>query len=383
MKLTRLKRVVRGVALTSLVGCGAVNSLKHKKGGGDSASATKAPSPGGDAAQTSGPSLSLKLTASYKVRPVDVLVVRDGSSHGQPMDSRIQSALPVLSARLWNLATTVSTLHVAVLDHYFGPDNQDPTKPQIKTAKPIIDPNRSAQVLWAESTSAVDFSAAMLARVDIAGTRGGNARPASVLKAAYDESRTPNGGDMGSLMRPDAFWSILYIGTELNPDDPLDQTDIASALKDHTAGYQISALAIDKAGCSFAGTNKPQQANDKNLPQRNLEVKLQEMTNGIFGSVCAETYSLFMDDFVQNGTGSQYFPVDLPSAVQASSIKIFMADGSPVKDFSYVAGTRQIQVSTLIPNGQTYTIQANVDATSAPVISTDPGDPAVPTAMPK
>ena len=370
------------IAVSGLVGCGAAKPFGHKRTADSAGSAAPAAAPAGDATQAAGPAVNLNLKASYQTRPVDVLIVRDGDSHGQPMDSRIKAALPVLSARLWNLATSASTMHVAVLDHYFGPENQDPNKPQIKTATPIKDPKKPDLVLAAENIPMADFSAALLARVSIAGSRGGSARPASVLKAAYDEARSPNGGDMGGLMRPEAFWSVLYIGSVLNPDDPLDQSDIAAVLKDHAGGYRISALTIDKAGCSFAGLDHPQQANSKNLPQRNLEAKMQEMTGGVFGSVCAETYSLFMDDFVKQGTGSQYFSVDLPMPLQASSIKIFSDQGAPVKEFSYVQGSKQIQVSTLIANGQSFVIRANADLSVEPIVSVDPGDSAVPTALP-
>jgi len=372
-----------GLVFSGLVSCGSVKSFKHKRSADNGGTAAPAVASTGDANQGGGPAINLNLTASYQTRPVDLLIVRDGDSHGQPMDSRIKAALPVLSARLWNLTASVSTLHVAVLDHYFDAYNQDPKNPQIKTATPIKDPKKPDLVLAAENIPAAEFSAAILSRVSIAGSRGGSARPASVLKAAFDEARLPNGGDMGGLMRPEAFWSVLYIGSELNPDDPLDQSDVAALLKDHAAGYRISALTIDKAGCSFAGVDRPQQANSKNQPQRNLEAKMQEMTGGVFGSVCAETYSLFMDDFVKQGTGTQYFSVDLPTPLQASSIKIFSAQGAPVKEFSYVPGAKQIQVSTLIASGQSFVIRANADLSVDPIVSTDPGDPGVPTALPR
>ena len=81
-------------------------------------------------------------------------------------------------------------------------------------------------------------------------------------------------------------------------------------------------MAPNATGCAFAGVDPPRETNPKHDPQRNLEIKLQELTGGIFGSICAKTYALFMDDFANLGTGTAYFPVTLPAAVKAETIQI-------------------------------------------------------------
>jgi hypothetical protein len=301
-------------------------------------------------------------------------------------------SLPLLSARLWNLASVVGSVHIGIFDQYYDPNNQNnsnqpnqppPPKtgtPIIASTDPTVDPTKGL-VLFAESMTAEDLDTSLEARVAMAGTRGGDPRPATVFLTALNESTVAStAAVLPGLFRPEATWVVLYIGATLDPDDPNDADDVAAAVKSHATGFLVSALTLDKASCTFEGITPPQETNKNGEPQRNLEMKLAELTGGAVGSFCPKTYSLFMDDFASQGTGTEYFPVTLPASVQASSIQI-SADGVPIKSFSYIPGTTTLMVSTLIQPGESFSVTAVPDTPlPAAVVSTDPGDPNVPEA---
>ena len=328
---------------------------------------------------------SYQFTANYHPRPVDVIIIRDGASHDNPIDGLLTKAIPVLSARLWDLASTVGSVHVAVYDEFFdrdNPGNDHDSRSPIDPGAPITDAKNPSPSLMAETMSATDFGQSLADRIDAAGGRGGNAQPASVLLAAQAVSSGPSPKVTG-IFRNDAFWSVLYISATHNPNDPNAPQDVISKLGGHAAGFEVSTLAIEGTGCMFASENPPESANPDNERQRLLEIKLQQLTGGVFASVCSATYSLFMDDFARHGTGTQYFAQTLPTPVQAASIQITGLNGVEIKDFRYTPGSTVLDVSTHIPSGQAFTVHAIPDSTpSKPVVSTAPGDPAVPQAKP-
>ena len=373
------------LALSSvLAACGGMSSLtKSSSRGSNSASAGADQVAQVAAAVAPGSSVNLTVTASYSPRPVDVIIIRGGRSHDYFVSQRLDQAAPVLSARLFNLGLTVGNVHLGIFDQVYGPNDVDQSKKPLTTTLPINGPHDPARILLSEGLAAKDFDLSLRERLSLAGSRGGRDAPASVLKALVDESQKPGGGNVAGLLRPDAFWAVLLIAGDLNPLDPLDTADIIAATKSHKAGMAISTLAVDRGGCTFADSKPPQPANPNNDPQRNLEIKLQELTGGVFGSACASTYSLFMDDFAQKATGSQYFAIPLANALVPSSVKITGPGNVPVLDYRYVPGTTTLEVSTQITPGMLFSVSAVADVTPpAAVVSTAPGDPAVPTARP-
>lgn len=356
-----LRRLAIPLALAA-VACGTrLSSLEHKSdsAGGGSSDATAA---GGTA--------SFAFTASYQQAPVDVILIRDQATHGYPIDDRITEAAPVLAALLWNL----HDVHVGVFDDVFQPPQPGAAPPaggtpQPTTATPIVDPKVATPVLDPSSLSAIDFSNALAARIAAAGNRGGDYLPASVLMAIQAESQKAGGGLVAGLLRPGAFVAVILMGATLDPADPYDASDVLTAFQALGPNLMVSALTLDNGGCTVVDTTPPVVINPNHQPQRNLEMKLQKATLGRFASVCANiTYSLFMTDVVTNGTGTNYFSVALPQPVDGSTIAI-TANGVPVPDFRYLAGSTNLDVSTIIANGENFTVTA-APAGAQPAVTT-------------
>ncbi len=355
-----------GIFATPLTGCGSLKPSHKAHDGGSKASATAAAA---DASAAS--AMTFKFTAAYQQRPIDVFVIRDGNTRADPMDRHLQAAAPVLGARLWNLGD----VHVGVFDHYYVDNDPNDANVPPPTATPIATGDTQNLVLKAEELGAAQFSDALELRLDTAGSRGGTPLPASVLLAALTESQRDGGGNVAGLFRPEAFWAVLYVGATENPADPFDADDVMTAMKDHVNGFSVSTLAPDRAGCTFVGLDPPKETNPKHAPQRNLEIKLQELTGGLFGSICEKTFALFMDDFASLGTGTAYFPVTLPAAVKPETIHVYGTGNVEVKEFRYVPGSTMLEVSTKIEPGEAFQISAvPLTPVAAPVVGADPGD---------
>lgn len=325
-----------------------------------------------DATENAGPAAEgtrFSFTATYQPRPIDVIIIRDGQSHQDPIGRRLDAAAPVLSARLWNLGN----VHVGVFDHNFRDDNPNDDQVPPANGAPIIGQLLTDQpFLAADQNSAEAFGDALEERLAIAGTRGGTPMPASSLLSVADAVQA---GSLSGLFRPDAFWAVLYVGATDNPPDPFDAQDVLGRLGSHPNGFAVSALTPEKTGCQFQGLQDVRETNPNDDPQRNLEIKLQEATKGVFGSVCLKTYALFMDDFTQFGTGTAYFPVTLPVAVKPETIRIFGPGQVEVKEFRYVPNTTNLEVSTKIEPGEAFEVLAVPLVPFADAyVGTDPGD---------
>lgn len=377
-------RIIRGplgilaaISLVASPGCGGDG---RSGGGGDDDAAATDPAAAetaenaaaADAGKTETVSGPLEFTADYKLRPVDVIIIRDSPSRDVPVTQRLSDAVPTLASKLWNLASTVGSVHVGVVDTVsFEQDG----KLKAVTTTPLVDQDhKDLPALFGETLPAAEFAAALKKRVDMAGSRPGASMPATILAALIAEAKKPEGSTLPGLFRPDAYWSILYVGQTANPLDPLDDRDVVESLKDRIGSVSISALVPDKAGCVIADTTPEQRTVPEGTFQRNLEIKLQEGTGGVVGSICSSEFVTFMDQFVNGATGTAYFPVTLPKAVQASTIKITAA-GVDVKEFRYQTGSTVLEVSTKIKPGTKFTVTATPEGEKAEVVvGTDPGD---------
>ncbi len=318
---------------------------------------------------------SFAFTAEYKPRAVDVVVIVDGNARSNGYFApRLTAALPLLSARLWNLASTVGSVHVAVLDHFFFDNNLKDDIVPPNPAAPLVDPSSKDKVLKVEAMDSAAFDAAFEARFALTGNRGGTPAPASVLAAVATEAAKAKDSEVDGLLRKDAFLAVLMVGGSLNPSDALDASDVLAAYSGKAGNMAISTLAPDKAGCTIADSDPPVETNPTKAPQRNLEIKLQEATGGIFGSVCEKTYTLFMDDFVTKATGTEFFPITLPAGID-SVVQIATDSGVEIKDYRFVKGAPVIEVSTRIAPGAKFSVKA-VLVGSAPktVASASEGD---------
>lgn len=310
------------------------------------------------------------LKADYKIRPVDVIIIRDSGTRTAPVSGRIDDAITTLGSTLWNLSTVVGGLRVAVFDHVYPPSAPNATTPGISSTAPIVDRTNDKGVMDAGWLSAADFQASLKSRVQAAGGRGGSALPGTLLAKLLAESEKPNGGEIHGLFRPDTFWAILYISNTKNPADPFVAEEVIELLKKKNPNaFAVSALVPDRGGCTIEETDPIQKTLKDGENARDLELDLQSQTGGLFGSICAKSFVKFMQDFASAGTGTTYFELKLPAAMKPESIKISVS-GVDIKDYRYKPKSDILEVTTLVKSGSEVIVTAEpADAEAETIVS--------------
>jgi hypothetical protein len=373
------------------------------------------------------PGQKLDFVADYTTTGVDVLVIGDGSYNAGEIQRRISTAIPALSNHLWNLASSVGSVHVAVLDRDMGYGNDfdgnggngggdDPS------AAPIVgEKSPKNAVLAAESMPATDFADALNERLSAMGRRGGNSAPRAVLAAALAESKKPSGGRLSGLFREDAFLAVVMLnGTIADPDPNARPDSVVKQLNARSSGWAASALGIDDPDCMVVGTQPPQpisgfnngggfnngdgfnddgqNGGDQNgnggaTPPPSPKfvdqaLYLAKRTGGAVGSYCKDaTYVGFIDDVVTKGTGTEYFRITLDKPIKA--INGIVSGGVEVKQYRFLPGSKTLEVSRRIKSGDAFTVdvvsyesEADIPEDPVPVVGVDDTDK-VPTAVEK
>lgn len=207
---SRLAMMSLSLASVLVIGaCGMDKTLgpKEKDSGGAAAPAAVAP---GAAATPVGPKV-FDLVADYKRKPVSVLIIRDGATRntgGRPYNQRLLASLPILTAKLWNLASITGSVQVALFDHAYVDLNKTDTVIAPETAAPIVnttDTWSTKPALAAEEMTANDFHSAVSTRFSMAigrpstsnGQVSSSAQSGTVLASILQEAKKEGGGLVG------------------------------------------------------------------------------------------------------------------------------------------------------------------------------------------
>ena len=374
--------IARMVALSiavSVTSCGMDKTLGPKNKDSNDSSA-----PAAVVAPVSGPKV-YELVADYKRKPVTVLIIRDLATRSAPYSSRLASSIPILTSKLWNLASITGSVQVAMFDHAYVDLNATDNVTAPINASPIVTTIEPKISLNAEEMDNNLFHTKFVERFAVTTDRPATSTGAvrsdpqtgTVLANILEEAKKENGGLLGGLLAPDRFVAVLYLSV-LPTADAFEMADIMALAADRVGNFSVSALVADKGGCTVAGTSNPVVETNRNkLPMRNLEIKLQEATGGIFGSICDLAYVNTFEAFVNKGTGSEYFPVKLGGKVD-SITSIIGEGGTPITEYRFKKGSDTVEISTKIASGQRFTVTAVVEALPGETIVGSPVTDKVP-----
>jgi len=373
------------VTFLSVHSCGVDKILGSKEKSDESAAAPAEAAPLVTATPV-GPK-TFELVADYKRKPVTILIIRDGATRntgGRPYNTRLLTSLPILTSKIWNLASITGSVQVAMFDHAYVDLNKTDTVTAPETAAPIVnatDAWAEKPALAAEEMTSNDFHSAFITRFSMAigrpstsnGQISSTAQSGTVLASILQEAKKEGGGLLGGLLSPDRFVAVLLIAVD-PAADAYETTDVLGLASDREGSFAVSALAPDKGGCTVVGVTPVLETNPTKAPKRDLEIKLQEATGGAFGSICDASYTTTFENFVNKGTGSEYFPVKLANKVD-SIISITGEGGTPITEYRFRKGSETVEISTKVSPGQKLTITANVEALPGEmIVGTGPVD---------
>ncbi len=333
------------------------------------------------------------------MRPVDLLIVKDGSLRNVgALNGRLNAALQVLGTRLQYFGTN-SKISVKVLDNINTntplPSGYDPlagiivVPPSPSPGAPV--PPAPTEIFTTDLSSK-DFTDELSRRVDVAGSRAGTFQPMTIVYLQMDQSAkaaTIN-PDSYTFFSPNNFRAVFYFTAGINNTDAYSHQDVLELATNTGGNFTVSALAPDAvSGCEYDPDNNPNnnnnvKTNPNGFTQNDRTLKLAKSTLGQSGSVCAGTFSDILDKFAANGLGLKYFQTQMPEAAKPDSIRCVVlengVEAAPIEDWRYWPGSTKLELSSSVAQGASVRCFYLPLAPSSqdPVANSGAGDPNVP-----
>lgn len=305
-----------------------------------------------------GKTASLSMTAEYLPEKIDILIIRESSgpfSEGFFAD-RLAQAVPTLAARL----------QFSGLDYRVGFLNAGVPRPPDPNMVPPPAPEFGGDLLETAGEPFLGLGHDILDKKMMVGFIAAREdrpqMPLTALKLATERSTTA-GSTTNGFFRDDAMLAVVFLQSSDERDEQMLPTDIVELLDGFKGRgrYMISAIAPDTDGCDITDDWR---TNDEEYVRRNLVVRLQAATGGLFTSLCDTTYAYFFDQLLLQGTPVMHFPVTLAEPAMWSSIEVL--SGPPeaqvsIKGWKYKPGELTIQLPRLIPAGTDVVLNYEVD----------------------
>lgn len=169
------------------------------------------------------------------------------------------------------------------------------------------------------------------------------------------------------FLRPGAHLSIVYVGISDPIKESIETSDIIALLDENrgAGNWTVNVLGVPREGCEWeqtdstrVHTNQSQYYANSDDPavytafkRRNKMLKLQEASDGIFTSICEESYLDFMQRAVTEGTKSGFFsltPFTRPVIEGTLEVKV---NGNAIEGWRYREATQTLLLPTTIPVG--------------------------------
>lgn len=343
--MKNMQRTLLSLFLGALGGCGASSSQENPQSQGSSGTSADATAEDGRVTERR----FVSLTADYRLPPVDLLIIREntGAWNRQPFAGRWAAAVPILAARLQYAQLD---LRVKIVEAGL------PNWAAVPAPTPVD------EVLAGDSpTFAADLAAAMQLR-----SSGDRQAPLTVIHSLVSgTSKDLIGVGTEGFLREGAKLAILMAGASDEVQEQLLPIDVAAALDTRMGRgrWIASALVPDKLGCVIDATTG-QRTNLESYVRRNLQLRLQEMSQGMWSSICEDSYSLFFDALATEGTGTTHFDIRLPALppgdeIVSDSVEV-TAERGVVRNWRLHPDDMRLEVPTLVRPGMQLTIAFDV-----------------------
>ena len=316
----------------------------------------------------------LELTADYVKKPVDVLIIRENSNYlnRPPFSYKLFDDEPGYIRSFMNLITrfyfSESEFRIGILEPVFNNDQDALTK----SGRLITGAEGEANWFSPQTESLIDR---FMERISVSpgaelsnGVVRNNAQfnyPLRVLKDFMKQNET-EGSSSFQFLRPNARLSILYVGYLDQVKESTDTSEISKLLNEKIGpgNWTVNVLAPPSDGCEYqvddtrkAHTNSDRYAANSDDPaeiaayQRKAKmIRLQELSEGAFESICAESYKDFMEEYYNVSTKNAWFSVDPDGFPIPETIRVYI-DETPVEGWTYHPLINRIKLPTSIPVG--------------------------------
>ena len=325
--------------------------------------------------------IGMQLTAQYTLNKADILLLQDNS--GEFADTSWRMSRAIYNGNNQTLAAIQdfsTRLYFSGIDYQVGIMDTNYSNEVDVTNRAGNLVSFSAELGFMLDGKQPDFVNVFKQKADLDGASGRNRRgdqrfirPLTALKNMLEKS-TDVANPENLFLRPGAFLNIIYVGFRDEVNETVTVEEAIEALNSSrgVGNWRVSVVTSPADGCVLPRTpagdgtsrdrhthsitaNSTDEAVYSLYERQNLMMRLQEYSQGMFESICADNFEGFFKRVAKEGSDNAFFTKLLDAPANPITLKVLVND-SEVEGWKYDERAKLLYIPTSIPNGQKFSI---------------------------